>query len=122
MQDTECTAAQSPVVPTGSWPGNVTLLRSGSGRLRLGRLGSGGKPPGRGIRPAVTNNAVRLGIITGALFTLVLFYNEANVGRATRDSGDEELGVDLTLTGVTPQKKCHNIQISGLFFFCRCRR
>lgn len=55
------TAAHSPVVPTGSWPGNVTLLRSGSGRLRLGRLGSGGKPPGRGIRPAVTNNVVRLG-------------------------------------------------------------
>lgn len=55
VQDMECTAAHSPVVPTGGWPGNVTLLRSGSGRLRLGRLGSGGKPPGRGIRPATTD-------------------------------------------------------------------
>lgn len=61
VQDISCTAGPSPVVPTAGWPGNVTLLRSGSGRLRLGRLGSGGKPPGRGIRPATTNNAVRLG-------------------------------------------------------------
>lgn len=43
-----------PVDPTGS----DTELRSGSGRLRLGRLGRGGKPPARGIKPVVarTNN------------------------------------------------------------------
>lgn len=37
--------------PIGKVPGRDTALRSGSGRLRLGKLGSGGKPPGRGIRP-----------------------------------------------------------------------
>lgn len=37
--------------PIGKVPGCDTALRSGSGRLRLGKLGSGGKPPGRGIRP-----------------------------------------------------------------------
>lgn len=44
-----------PVDPTG----NDTELRSGRGRLRLGRLGRGGKPPARGIRPIITyvNNA-----------------------------------------------------------------
>lgn len=36
-----------PVDPIG----NDTELRSGRGRLRLGRLGRGGKPPARGIRP-----------------------------------------------------------------------
>lgn len=45
-----------PVDPTGS----DTELRSGSGRLRLGRLGRGGKPPARGIKPVVTHtNNVR---------------------------------------------------------------
>lgn len=44
-----------PVVPTGGCPGNDTALRSGSGRLRLGKLGSGGNPPGRGISPANTH-------------------------------------------------------------------
>lgn len=46
-----------PAAPTGC-PGNVTPLRSGSGRLRLGRLGSGGNPPGRGISPAVEGKSV----------------------------------------------------------------
>lgn len=32
-------------------PASDMALRSGSGRLRLGKLGSGGKPPGSGIRP-----------------------------------------------------------------------
>lgn len=36
----------------------MTPLRSGSGRLRLGRLGSGGNPPGRGISPAVEGKSV----------------------------------------------------------------
>lgn len=40
-----------PVDPTG----NDTELRSGKGRLRLGRLGRGGKPPARGIRPITTH-------------------------------------------------------------------
>lgn len=39
-----------PVDPTGK----DTELRSGRGRLRLGRLGRGGKPPARGIRPIIT--------------------------------------------------------------------
>lgn len=43
------------VVPNGGGkvllPASETALRSGSGRFRLGRLGSGGKPAGRGIRP-----------------------------------------------------------------------
>ena len=43
------------MVPNGGAPANDTALRSGSGRLRLGRLGSGGKPAGRGIRPTTTH-------------------------------------------------------------------
>lgn len=39
------------VAPAAGAPANDTALRSGSGRLRLGKLGSGGKPPGRGMRP-----------------------------------------------------------------------
>lgn len=35
-------------------PASDTALRSGSGRFMLGRLGSGGNPPGRGIRPKIT--------------------------------------------------------------------
>lgn len=34
-------------------PASDMALRSGSGRLRLGKLGSGGKPPGRDIRPGI---------------------------------------------------------------------
>lgn len=48
----------SPVVPGGGKvlePASDTALRSGSGRFRLGRFGSGGKPAGRGIRPTNTN-------------------------------------------------------------------
>lgn len=40
-------------------------LRSGSGRLRLGRLGrlgSGGKPPGRGIRPGSVVAGLKLAL------------------------------------------------------------
>lgn len=57
---TEIKTVHLPVVPTGGGPDNDTALRSGSGRLRLGKLGSGGKPPGRGIRPKIihTNNAI----------------------------------------------------------------
>lgn len=45
----------TPVIPAGGGkvlvPASDMALRSGSGRLRLGRFGSGGKPAGRGIRP-----------------------------------------------------------------------
>lgn len=45
----------SPVVPAAVGMelevARETALRSGSGRFRLGRLGSGGSPPGRGMRP-----------------------------------------------------------------------
>lgn len=47
-----------PVVPIGGAPGNDTALRSGSGSLRLGKLGSGGKPPGRGIKPTDIHNVL----------------------------------------------------------------
>lgn len=40
-----------PVDPKAPPPASDMALRSGSGRLRLGKLGSGGKPPGRGSRP-----------------------------------------------------------------------
>lgn len=53
VQLAETAELLSPVVPTGSCPGNDTALRSGSGRFRLGKLGSGGKPAGSGIRPTV---------------------------------------------------------------------
>ncbi len=55
----ESKTVYSPVVPTDGGkvlvPASDTALRSGSGRLRLGKLGSGGKPAGRGIRPTTTH-------------------------------------------------------------------
>lgn len=56
VYDSVETAGWSGDLPVNPPAGNVppaseTALRSGSGRFRLGMLGSGGNAPGRGIKP-----------------------------------------------------------------------